>query len=200
MCLILVDLWYNTAIMADPKEVFRRERETKVGEWIDKISELGHVGRMEPGVVREALEACGANFEIGEAELKSLGKYSNEGKSMGMRAVWGDRFDDFKKWTKEYVAQFEATLGNRKLLTIKNRKNAGMLQFLGELTAFAAGVLSFDDFAKHTETRVKNGRLWQEGAAIDELVRIELPTKPSFRRPASVPPGFIKTAWNWIKK
>lgn len=185
------------------------EREAAVGSWIAQISENGTVGEIDHGLLKEVLESFGANFEVGEDARKSLGKYTNKGKAEGLVAVWGGNVvADYKEWAKRFVEEFENKESSRPLpkLVLKSdpgsssgSKTSGMLQFFGELTAFAAGVMSFEDFKKYTEGRALNGHLWQEKKG-DERVRIKVPTADEPILLASFPPGFPSRAWSKLKE
>lgn len=175
------------------------KRIAAVDSWIKSISQEGTVDEIDKGLLRSVLKRFGANFEIGEEEGESLSKYTNKGKRSGLDAVWGKSFiDSYKKWVKQYIQNYEAQEGNiLPALQTSGRKDSGMLQFLGELTSFAAGQLWYEDFKRYTEARALNGRLWQEGRK-GERVKAEVPT---FKKPillASFPPGFPKAAWEKI--
>ncbi len=141
-------------------------------KWLKNLSVEGKVEEIDAAIVRNVLEMAGANFEIGEVEHKSLGKYSNKGKREGLDAVWGkDKVDTFKTWIiGEYIPYIEKFAG-RELHTLYDRatdtyddiKHSGMMQFFGELTAFAAGQISFEKYQRITENRYKKGKTWQYG-------------------------------------
>src|SRR5512141_982271 len=142
----------------------------KFNKWLKNLTENGKVEQIEPEVVRGVLESCGANFsELTEGDRESLGRYSNKNKRAGLNAVWGkDKVDMFKRWTvEEYIPYIEMVAG-RELHTLYDRatdtydktKNSGMVQFLGEITAYAAGELSFEKYQKRTENRIKKGKEW----------------------------------------
>lgn len=177
----------------------KKEQEiAQVGDWISTLSHERRVGRIEPEVLKGALVECGANFEISEKERDSLGKYSNKARSNGMRAVWGDRFQDYKDWSVQYIDDYESTGNTLPALQKSGRKNSGMIQFFGQLTSFAAGELSFEDFTLYTESRALNGWLWRKGRK-DERVRVKLPTSENPKLLSSFPPEFPSTAWEKIK-
>lgn len=186
--------------MIDAKEVRPfEERLAVVESWVKKMGEEGVVEDIDPQLVKGVLEGLGANFEIPEEAKESLGKYSNLNKRLGMDAVWGkDRVDEFKKWLKdEYILGYEEktrrllpTLYDRKTGEFDNNKHSGMMQFFGELTAFAAGIKSFADYQRLTENRAKKGREWQERDLSKHY-------EPSPNAP--FPPGFPKAAWDYIR-
>lgn len=140
------------------------------GVWLKNLNENGRVGDIDSNVVRFVLEAAGANFEISESAKESLSKYSNKSKRDGLNEVWGsDKVDDFKFWViNEYIPYIEKAAG-RELHTLwdgkvfDDVKHSGMMQFLGELTAFAAGVMPIDKYRRITENRYFKGKKWQYG-------------------------------------
>ena len=192
------------------------EEETAVVDgWTDQLSETGEVGDLDRGLLRRVLEAHGANLEIGESERNSLGRYSNKGKASGMRAVWGERFQGYKKWTKEYIDEYEAQAGKKlPALAKSGRKNSGMLQFLGELTAYAALVdetFPMSQLRVRTAARVFNGRVREQGNVAKEArfhIMVKsynlIEDKDGRKRelpfaPAGFPPEFPKAAWEYLK-
>ena len=147
---------------------------------------------------RSSLEMLGANFENQEASTL-LADYSSLGKREGLDLVWGKtRVDEYRKWIKNYVKTYEETPGNLPLPALKPSgiKTSGMMQFLGEITAYAAGAIIFEVFKTRLETRVYNGKMWQEGK---KELRRKIEYKPGkFILPSSVPPGFITQAYGWL--
>lgn len=79
-------------------------------QWIKTLSETGHALEIDPELLREFFELHGANFEPSE-ELKTLEEYSNKARAVGMRKVWGDRYDEYKKWTLKMIPLIEAEIG-----------------------------------------------------------------------------------------
>lgn len=101
----------------------------QVTDWVDHLEQTGEVGELDPQDLKEVFEAFGANFEIGEDERKALRKYTNLGKADGMRAVWGDRFGQYKDWTLEFIQQFEMIGSQLPALETSGKKNSGMIHF-----------------------------------------------------------------------
>lgn len=167
--------------------------------WIDKVSAEGKVENLDPGLLRDVLENCGANFEIGEA-IVDLSEYTNKAKAETMRLVWENgKYDDFKKWVEEWADNYEVTSKTvLPKLEKSGSKTSGMIQFFGQLTSYAAGQISFVDFKLYTETRALNGRLWQEGRK-NERIRVRVPTSADPIRLSSFPSGFPSAAWEKIK-
>lgn len=167
-------------------------------EWVKNISENQEVGEIDPMLVKGVLESYGANFEISENAKASLSKYSNFAKKEGLDAVWGDKLDSFKKWAIEvYIPQVEKrvgrelhTLWDKKTETYDNVKHSGMMQFLGELTAFAAGEMPLEKYKKLTENRINKGKKWEFGDPYE-------PYKPS--RNSGFPVDFPVKAMDIIK-
>jgi len=169
-----------------------------VNSWIETISEEGTVGEeVTPEILRSVLEKLGASFEA-ELELELLGRYSNLKKRPGLDAVWGKgRIDAYKRWVREtYIPQHEQrtgktlpTLYDKKTGTFDNIKHSGMMQFLGELTAYAAEEMDFENYKRLTENRIRKGRAWAERGEND-------PYTPSPN--ASFPPEFPIDAWDYL--
>lgn len=180
--------------------VERRSLEEKIAavdKWIDLICG-GVVESIDRRLLREVFETYGAEFE--QEAGWSLRRYTQKDKAPGMRLVWGERFAEYKKWVKEYIKSFEASPANRELpkLLPSGRKNSGMIQFFGELTAFAAGAMSLERFKKLTQARAENGLLWQLGKG-GERIRLKVPTAKEPILLPSFPPGFPRACWGKIK-
>jgi len=112
-----------------------------VDGWINRLVERSWPESLNRRVLRRVLEAHGANFDI-ELNLKQTlqeTNYTNGSRAKGMRAVWGENYDEFVDWTKEHISQLEEM--RRKLPKLKKigGKNSGMIGFFGELTSYAAG-------------------------------------------------------------
>ncbi|KKS77262.1 MAG: hypothetical protein UV74_C0013G0032 [Candidatus Woesebacteria bacterium GW2011_GWB1_43_14] len=167
-------------------------------DWLKEFVETGKVWRN--GLVEVSLQfVCfGADFRnLSDEGIASLRKYTNEGKALGVREVWGGKFDAYKAWTKQFIAEYEAEHGiELPALVPSGRKNSGMIQFFGELTAFAAGVMSISEFTLFMEARILNGRLWEEGRK-DERVRVNVPTSDKPILLSSFPPSFPLAAWEF---
>jgi len=172
----------------------KEEKTAQVGDWISTISHERRVGRIEQETVKEVLSEFGANFEINEEERASLVEYSNKARSIGMKAIWGDRFQEYKDWTVKYVKDYEQDNDPLPALKESKSKNSGMIQFFGQLTSFAAGELSFEEFTRFTEARALNGWLWKQGRK-DERVRVSLPTTEETKLLSSFPSEFPSAAW-----
>lgn len=150
------------------------ERELTIfNRWIGNLCEKGKAGEVDPQLLRSVLEPMGADFsKLTEVEKMALRKYSNKGKRQGLDAVWGkEKVDTFKNWViTEYIPYAEKK-AHRKMHTFYDRqtdtydsvKHSGMMQFLGELTAFAAGQMPKERYTRLTEDRARKGRLWDEG-------------------------------------
>lgn len=181
--------------------------ETKTGEevksvfskWIEDISKIGKVNDIDHLVVKAVLEESSANFPPKE-KLASLGEYTNASKRSGLDIVWGEnRVNEYKKWTLEYVKSYEEVTGKLlPKLKPSGSKNSGMIQFFGELTAFASGVMSFETFREYTEARALNGKMWEKDRK-DERITIKVPTSVEPILLSSFPPGFPSKAWEKIQ-
>ena len=168
------------------------ERLAIVEGWVGKISGEGIVGVIDPQLVRGVLVEFGANFEISEEAKASLKKFKNTDRRFGMDAVWGhDRVGKYRIWLKHYLEEYEERTA-RALPVIEGTvtKTSGGLKFFTDLTAFAGGFMSFEEYKRVTERRAEKGRLWQERNPNDPIV-------PSAY--SSFPPGFPAVAWEKIK-
>lgn len=166
--------------------------------WFRDLDLVGEVRNLPHELLRGYLEQLGANFENEEA-FSSLEAYGNKSRRGGMDIVWGrERTQQYQSWCREWVAQYETQEGNVRLPRLVKKdgnlrsysETSGMLQFFGQLTAYAAGVLDFYDFARFTEARLHNGKMWQEGRK-NERIRVQVPTDENPKLLSSIPPGFI---------
>lgn len=171
----------------------------QIDQWILRLAENDTLEIIDSITLRDVLKSCSANFEVGEHERRSLGKYTNAGKAVGMRTIWGNRYDDFREWTKGYIETYEKGKG-KSLPELKPSgiKYSGMVQFFGEVTSYAAGEIDFETLKNYLEARAQNGRLWEEGKK-EERVRIKIPTSDKPILLSSFPPGFPLVAWEKIK-
>ena len=173
---------------------------TIFNDWIKNLCESGKVKDIDTQLLKSVLEPMGADFNnLKETDRESLGKYSNLGKRKGLDAVWGkEKVDTFKGWIiSEYIPYIEKkagrelhTLWDKKTGTYDNIKHSGMIQFLGELTAFAAGEMSMTEYRRLTEDRAKKGKKWEYGDRYE-------PYKPS--KHASFPIDFPRKAIDRLK-
>ncbi len=196
-----------------PEYTISPEQESiNFGKWIDHLSDNLEVIPISPEIVKSYLESCGADFDISPENKTALGKYSENAKSDGMKAVWGEKWDQYKEWVSEtYIPEHEAEtkinfprLHKQKDSTSDkpdtNRKNSGMYQFLCELTGFAIKAKSYEKFKKYTEIRIRNGTAWEEGRK-SERVKIATPT--SKKREiliGSYPKDFPKKAIEFLSR
>lgn len=190
-------------------ESIEQKRE-QVDEWIKKISEEQKVGdEISQELLREILESYGAHFENVDNEGKeSLKGYSENERGLGVKQVWGEeKIKNYKSWIKEYIVSYDEShevllpiLGEKegKPYPESGRKNSGMIQFLYELTSFASGETSFDDFKTYMEARVNNGVAWAEGRKKDR-VRVKVPTADEPILLGSIPKEFPIAAMDWLK-
>lgn len=184
-------------------------KQAAVNDWINEISKKGQYREIHRSDLRSVLESFGANFNLSETEKESLRGYSEKQRSKGVKAVWGNKYDLYIQWTKKYIQKYEQQSGI-KLPSLgrqsdsssqkesSRRKNSGMKQFLNDLTCFAAGELSSENFALYTTTRINNGIAWSEGRKEDR-VKISVPTSSKPILIGSFPPGFAQEAYNWLK-
>lgn len=174
------------------------ERLAEVSDWIVRIGKDGTVNEIDPQLVKGVLEGLGANKEISDEERTSLGRYSSLNKRLGLNAVWGkEKVDAYKEWVKtDFIPNYEKKVGRElhtlwdpKTQTFDNIKHSGMMQFLGELTAFAEGVLPIEEYRRLTEDRIRKGIKFEKENPNEQYI----PTKH-----ASIPPEFPQKALNYL--
>ena len=174
----------------------------QIEDWLGRMDETKKVGPIDRDALDRVLNSLGAELEVDEGEEASLRKYTNLGSRKGMAAVWGeDRMVSFSKFCGNFVSAFESFQGNLELpkLDSSGSKTSGMKQFFHELTSFAYGIMTYEDFALFTETRLTNGMLWQQGKK-DERLRVATPTSGGKKiLISSVPGSFVTTFWGWLK-
>ncbi len=185
-----------TELMAVPESL--EARLAAVELWVGVLTTEGKVGPISQELMAAALTDLGANLEP-RPELTLLSEYSNKARRPAMDAVWGtEKVDEFKAWASDYVASYEAEHGvTLPALEKSGSKSSGMIQFFGEITAFAAGKLAQADLKRFLETRSLNGKLWLDGKK-DERVRLQVPTAKEPILPSSFPPEFPDAAWEKI--
>lgn len=187
-------------------------KQSQIDEWVKTLSEKCVLNPIDRGVLREVLEGHGAEFgHLKEEEEASLASYKNADRALALRAIWGDRFDEFKDWSRAWGKDWEERNG-LVLPTIKQRskkepdkilvyKNSGMIQLFGTwngLAGLGEEKYPFGEAKRLIEARARNGRLWVEGEkSRREKVSIPSSTKPKFL--SSFPPDFPVDAWNFIK-
>lgn len=176
-----------------PEITFKR-----VFDNLDKTAEF-NTEELPPQLARSVLESYGADFKRLSPEGKDgLSKYKRKRKKTGLKEVWGDTFyANTIKWIEQWSEDYESDPENRRLprLTKSGVNYGGMVQFIGELTAYAAGELSAEDYKRYSEARVKNGQAWANN---EERIRIKVPTAKKPILLASIPPGFVTDASKYI--
>jgi len=201
-----------------------KEFKPEFDKCIKNFAETGKFPRTDSQVVRSVFEEHGANFDKLDGEgRESLTKYSNKGKHVGMEQVWGSSLGSlslrykFKIWAEKWAMDYEKSTG-KELPTIiftdedtgkkTPSKTEGMRQFLGELTAYAAGCLQFTDIEKRLEARYYNfersGKIPEEDGGRRKMVIsghniIKETGKEKPFALASIPPEFPKDAWDWLQ-
>jgi hypothetical protein len=211
-----------------PESLSIEEQIKTVDAWATRFEDRKLVPELDRALLRDVLTSLGANVEIPPRLLEDLGKdnYTNASRAEAMKAVWGERFKEFKKWTAEFVQGYEGRTGNElPKLDESGRKNAGMIGFLGELTAYALGsdeTYPFGTFFIRLSQRALNGYVREMGLTEREYrfhllvpkyneIRYEfisagpLAEEPIELKgalpfsPAGFPSGFIPAAWEEIK-
>ena len=149
------------------------QKQAMVFEWINTISETQKVEKISADVLKEVLESYGASFEnLSEENQKNISMYSEKKRAKAMKAIWGEKFEDYKSWVNnDYIGDYKTRTGKElpKMVNVfdfKNperkpseRKDMGMISFFGDLTAYASGRLKFEDFNLFLQARAENGMI-----------------------------------------
>ena len=211
-----------------PESLLLEEKIKTLDTWMANFEERKLVAPLDRILLRDVFVDFGANPELPPKLLTRLDRkhYTNGLRAKAMKAVWGERFKEFKGWTGEFTGEYEQRMGS-KLPTLgeSGRKNAGMIAFLGELTAYAFGneeSYPFGVFFIRLSQRALNGYVREMGLTEREyrfhlLVPgyneikygftdfkeiseepIELKGALPFS-PAGFPSGFVPAAWEKIK-
>jgi hypothetical protein len=169
--------------------------------WADLLNDTGEVTPLDREVLRNVLTHFGANFENltpeTEEALNPRG-YSNKAKRAGIEAIWGDKYEEFRSWARQWAHDYETQTGRTLpfINIIQDGKKvgvtkiSGMTQVFSQLTEYAAGTLPFEDFKLYTKIRIKNGKLRELGRS-DELEEIIPPNTTIPRKISSIPSGFV---------
>jgi hypothetical protein len=177
------------------------EKTTTIDLWFTNVNKSGweKMPEIDRLLLKDVLQAYGANFENAE-ELRLLKQYTNKAKRPGLDAVWGKEFvDDFWTFIGNYINDYEDKKGKPLPALKKSRKKfSGFRQFFGELTAFAAGQITDEQYYEYTRSRLFNGKMWQEDRR-EERMRVQVPTVKDPILLSSVPPEFPVAAWEFIK-
>ncbi len=209
-----------------------------VEKWIKNIGEQQRVGEIPVEILRDVLTHYGADFENLSGESKdNLSKYAEKERNKGLVVVWGEKLNDYKIWADSFIEDYEERTGRelpkmKNVPDLKNQerkaseiKNLGMISFLGDITAYAAGSLDFENFKFLLQTRAENGAirelpkeerkgktkriLWNrelepgkepltKDPRYDKETGELIPKDKQLIRPASFPPEFPAKAWQWI--
>ncbi len=145
------------------------------------------------------LESCGANFEVAKENKESLQKWSNVGNRDAMEAIWGkERWSYFRKWTKNYVYQYEATTYIHQGRVGQNRHvGSGEIRPLCLMTRYAAfdnesdKLFSDRRFSLEIGIRSINGELRERGVDLKDFRKLARPDTGEVYRPGSFPPGYL---------
>lgn len=146
-----------------------------VDQWAVGLKEAPLLWNLDRSLLHDVLTEFGANLNISPELQASLSKehYTNDSRAEAMRAVWGEKFKDYKDWTNVFIEEYEReTKKVLKGLEKTGHKNSGMIGFLGELTAYAVGndeTYPFMDFYTRMNARVINGSLREAGYPEKEL-------------------------------
>jgi hypothetical protein len=147
------------------------ERMIELTDWFKKVGEVDianneKVPNIDQQFVKRILGELEANIEISDKAKTSLAMYSNYDKRPGLNEVWGKRrVIAYIRWAKyDFTPKYEQRIGrefpglyDRKTNTYDNLKYSGMLQFLGELTAFGEGIMPLEEYKRLTKVRIDKG-------------------------------------------
>jgi len=194
------------------------DADTKVSEWVDVyFNKEDGIGEIDKSTLRTYFEGCGATEPRAESRKTLAFKhYGNKSRSKVMREVWGDRYNEFKTFCREYVEDYESEIG-KTLPAVEfkheNRpstfsKTEGMMSFFADMTALAFASddeYAFQNFDEVNHVREQASRIRSEKGKLSEedraKIRITIPgynnNKPFV--PASFPPDFPTKALEKIR-
>lgn len=180
------------------------ESTRKFFDWVTEWSN-GRLTQPDQTMLRQALIDFGAEpNNLNAAVLPSLKEYSNKGRAPAMRAIWGDRFDKYKRALPLWILEVEERTGILlPALKKSGNKSSGMIQIFGEITALAFGGVTWEEIVPFLKARRDNGLLWQQGKR-DERVKLVTPNaldedpKLVSSVPVSFPMYLIAEMSSWI--
>lgn len=193
--------------MVDPKE--NRPLEEKivvVDDWFYAFDAVARkefeMAPIEQELLQEVLTHFGADFEAHDSPerteaLKKLKQSTNKWRRPGMDAVWGEGYmSNYNRWTETYADEYEEQTGKKlPRLEISKTRVSGMRHWLGELTAYAAGAITFEQYQERSGARLRNGYARATGGKLEEATFLA----DEKRFPGSIPPGFVGDAWEKVK-
>ena len=195
--------------LINPEDRRFEEGVAEVDRWVNVYASEGSVDLLDPELLRSVLTEVGANFEkLDDEGRKSLSQYSNKRKHVGMKQVWGTRSEEFRGWTEQWVRDYEQETGkvlpnivfkDKETGERRPSKTEGMRQFLGEITAYAAGCMEIHDLILRLEVRHSNFTGEKKRIAILGYNISQRTGKEKPFAPASFPPEFPPDAWDKIK-
>lgn len=190
--------------------------------WVNALAENHVAQELDRSILRSVLEACGANFEIDEAKVEKLSRihYSSNIRRRVVAEIWGEKYDNFVAWTKEYVKAMSDVEETVPALE-SGKKHIGFAGLLEEMTAYAATdeeSLSSVDFVTRMTARAWNGYMRYQLGRSEKAVRMHI-IVPEYNivvyefvgqegdtrtgempfAPSAFPPQFAKEAWQQIK-
>ena len=196
-----------------------------VDEWIMYLSEHHAAKELDRGVLRTALEACGASFELEDSERERLSRnhYDLNKRRPAVKKIWEGKYEEFTRWTDEYIEKFENDRSIKVPAMKSGKKHLGFTGLLEELTAYAATddeSYSAGDFETRITARAWNGHMrYDRGLPGKEFrMYIKVPDyntinfvftdrgyEEDYREedlplaPLGFPPQFANDAWNQLK-
>lgn len=204
---LLLRIQLKNKVTLDQKD--KSEIEEKIAivdEWFKSFNAVAEgareISEIDRKILREVLTYYGADFETHndserEAALKKLKQPTNKWRRPGMDAVWGEVYiNNYNRWTKDWANAYEEKTGKSlPKLDESGSKVSGMRHWLGELTSYTAGAMTFDQFRERQSARLLNGFARATGGVLRKVTF--LPDDKDL--PGSVPPGFVKDAWEKVK-
>lgn len=183
--------------------------------WAENIAEnypSKYVDKMQMG---QFLSECGADLNKVVVHKDSMKSWTDKGMSDAIKAIWGKKWDDIKKWNEGYINEYEEKTGH-KLPSIAvgkkpkgedNRprsKQSSMKHVLGLMTRWAALSQEEDPnfteerFREEIKVRVSNGLLRMQGVnSKEELVPLERPDTKEIHHP-SLPPDYVTALVDYL--
>ena len=184
------------------------EKIAVVDEWLYAFNAVARreaeITEIDTGLVRDVLAHFGAEFDPDKEGYNKLKQSTNKWRRPGMDAVWGHEYmNNYNRWTTEWAKRYE-TRAKRGLPELKQSekpeesslsKTSGMRHWLGELTAYAAGALTFEQYQERQSIRLRNGYARATAGELEEATFLA----DEKRFPSSTPPRFVDAAWEKVK-
>lgn len=174
--------------------------------WGENVAENSTSKYLDKIQTAAFLSECGANLEAISSHNESMKSWTDKGMSDAMKAIWGKKWEDIKKWNEDYIKEYEETTGHKLPSIAVGKKQEGverprskqssMKHVLGMMTRWAS-LNSQEDpdfteerFREEIEVRVSNGLLRLQGVnSKEDLISLERPDTKEIYHP-SLPPDY----------